>query len=84
MDTERSCNDTGWLDVVERTVVKSSAACSYDGIELVCSLLWAFFKCWLHFARVVDYAKCIFGNARLCVCLSVAACPRHCTDPDVT
>ena len=70
MDTERSCNDTGWLDVVERTVVKSSAACSYDGIELVCSLLWAFFKCWLHFARVVDYAKCILVT-RVCV----SACP---------
>ena len=24
------------------------------------------------------------GHGRLCVCLSVAACPYHCTDPDVT
>ena len=24
------------------------------------------------------------GHARLCVCLSAAACPHHCTDPDVT
>jgi len=24
------------------------------------------------------------GHARLCVCLSAAACPHYCTDPDVT
>jgi len=24
------------------------------------------------------------GHASLCVCLSAAACPHHCTDPDVT
>jgi len=24
------------------------------------------------------------GHARLCVCLSLAACPQYCTDPDVT
>ena len=24
------------------------------------------------------------GHARLCVCLSLAACPHYCTDPDVT
>jgi len=24
------------------------------------------------------------GHAHLCVCLSAAACPHYCTDPDVT
>jgi len=24
------------------------------------------------------------GHGRLCVCLSLAACPHYCTDPDVT
>jgi len=24
------------------------------------------------------------GHERLCVCLSLAACPHYCTDPDVT
>jgi len=41
----------------------------------------------LHFARVVDNAKCIFVTCvrvRVCVCLSVAACPHYCMDPDVT
>ena len=41
----------------------------------------------LHFARVVDDAKCIVVT-RLCVCpcvcLSIAVCPHYCTDPDVT
>ena len=43
----------------------------------------------LHFARVVDDAKCIVStHICVCVCLSVclsaAACPHYCTDPDVT
>jgi len=39
----------------------------------------------LHFAWVVDDAKCI-AVTRVCVsvCLSVAACLHYCTDPDVT
>jgi len=39
----------------------------------------------LHFARVVDDAKCIVV-ARVCVSvyLSAAACLHYCTDPDVT
>jgi len=47
-------------------------------------------QCWLHFAWVVDDAKCIVVT-RVCVCtcvmsvcLSAAACPHYCTDPDVT
>jgi len=39
----------------------------------------------LHFAWVVDDAKCIVVT-RVCVsiCLSAAACLHYCTDPDVT
>jgi len=39
----------------------------------------------LHFARVVDDAKCIVVT-RVCVsvCLSAAVRPHYCTDPDVT
>ena len=43
----------------------------------------------LHFAWVVDDTKCIVVT-RACVsmcvyiCLSAAACPHYCTDPDVT
>ena len=38
----------------------------------------------LHFACVVDHEKCIVVT-RVCVsvCLSAAACPHNCTDPDV-
>ena len=38
----------------------------------------------LHFAWVVDDAKCIV-YMRVCVsvCLSMATCPHYCTDPDV-
>jgi len=42
-----------------------------------------YFCIFLHFAWVVDYEKCIVVM-RVCVCLSVAACPHYCTDPDVT
>jgi len=43
----------------------------------------------LHFARVVDDAKCIVVThvcVSVCVsvCLSAAACPHYYTDPDVT
>jgi len=39
----------------------------------------------LHFAWVVDDAKCIVVTCVcLSVCLSAAACPHYCTDPDVT
>jgi len=39
----------------------------------------------LHFAWVVDHAKCIvITRVCLCVCLSTAACPHYRTDPDVT
>ena len=39
----------------------------------------------IHFAWVVDDAKCIVVT-QVCVsvCLSAAACPHYCTDPDVT
>jgi len=39
----------------------------------------------LHFAWVIDDAKCIVVT-RVClsVCLSVAICPHYCTDPEVT
>jgi len=42
-------------------------------------------KLLLHFARVVDDAKCIVVT-RVCVsvCLSAATCIHYCTDPDVT
>ena len=40
---------------------------------------------WLHFAWVVDDAKCIVvTHVCVSVCLSAAACPHYCTDPDVT
>jgi len=45
-------------------------------------LLWL-----LHFAWVVDDAKCIVVTrvcVSVCVCLSEAACLHYCTDPDVT
>jgi len=45
----------------------------------------------LHFACVVDDAKCVLVtricvcvSVSVCVCLSVASCPHYCTDPDVT
>ena len=41
----------------------------------------------LHFARVADDAKCIVVTrvcVSVCVCLSAAAYPHYCTDPDVT
>jgi len=39
----------------------------------------------LHFARVVDDAKCIaVTHVGVSVCQSAAACPHYCTDPDVT
>ena len=39
----------------------------------------------LHFAWVVDDAKCILvTRVCVCVCLSAAACPHYCTDLDVT
>jgi len=41
----------------------------------------------LHFAsyRVSRRRREMYcGHARLCVCLSAAACPHYCTDPDVT
>jgi len=41
----------------------------------------------LHFARVIDDAKCIVVTSvcvRVCVCLSTAVRPHYCTDPDVT
>jgi len=39
----------------------------------------------LHVAWVVDNVKYIVDTrVCLCVCLSAAACPRYCTDPDVT
>ena len=37
----------------------------------------------LHFAWVVDDAKCIMVT-RVCVCLSAAVRPHYCTDRDVT
>jgi len=45
--------------------------------------------CWLHFAWVVDDAKCIVVtricvSVYVCVCLSAAVRPHYCTDPDVT
>jgi len=49
------------------------------------SILNEFILCWLHFAWVVDDAKCIVVT-RVCVsvCLSAAVRPHYCTDPDVT
>jgi len=40
---------------------------------------------FLHFAWVVNNAKCIFVTRVCpCVCLSTAAFPHYCMDPDVT
>ena len=50
---------------------------------VICMRQWSF----LHFACVVDDAKCIVvTRVSVCVsvCLSAAVCPRYCTDPDVT
>jgi len=49
-------------------------------------------RCWgirvlLHFAWVVDDAKCIVVTrvcVSVCLCLSAAVGPHYCTDPDVT
>ena len=41
----------------------------------------------LHFALVVDHEKCIVVTrvcVSVCVCLSAAACPHYCKDPDIT
>ena len=43
----------------------------------------------LCFAGIVDDTQCnecivVSGYARLCVCLSLAACPHYCTHPDVS
>jgi len=39
----------------------------------------------LHFAWVVDDAKCIVvTRVCVCVCLFAAVCPHYCTEPDVT
>jgi len=41
--------------------------------------------CLLHFAWVVDDAKCIVvTRVSVSVWLSAAVCPHYCTDPDVT
>jgi len=45
------------------------------------------FNKFLHFAWVVDDAKCIVVTrvcVSVCVCLSAAVRPHYCTDPDVT
>jgi len=53
------------------TTFKEAAECAEDTAR------------WLHFAWVVDDAKCILVT-RVCVCLSTAACPHYCMDLDVT
>jgi len=59
-------------------------ASAYIGLSITISIMAMFLI--LHFAWVVDDAKC--GHARLrvcvCVCVSAATCPHYCTDPDVT
>jgi len=58
-------------------------------IEENSSVFFLIWVCLLHFAWVVDDAKCIVVT-RVCVsvclsvCLSAAVCPDYCTDPDVT
>jgi len=51
-------------------------------------VLFAFTRCpfiSLHFAWVVDDAKCIVvTRVGVSVCPSATACPHYCTDPDVT
>jgi len=56
----------------------SSRVIIFYSIVILCMFL-------LHFAWVVDDAKCIVVT-RVCVsvCLSAAARPHYCTDPDVT
>jgi len=51
---------------------------------LASTCLYSFYA-WLHFASVVDDAKCVVVT-RVCLslCLSAAACQHYCTDPDVT
>ena len=48
-------------------------------------VMYVFITYFLHFAWVVDDAKCIVVT-RVCVsvCLSAAVRPQYCTDPDVT
>jgi len=80
----------------------AAAVGSVDGAP-ACRRLWVFPRCFctvvrrcknscffvtsLHFAWVVDDAKCILVT-RVCVCVSVclslAAFPHYCTDPDET
>ena len=59
-----------------------------SGIETFikrCSCCCLQFVFWLHFAWVVDDAKCIVVT-RVCVsvCVCLSACPHYCTDRDVT
>jgi len=54
-------------------------------IPLILSVMLRARHTYLHFAWVVDDAKCI-AVTRVCVsvCLSAAVRPHYCTDPDVT
>jgi len=79
--TDRSVSYTTLKPVVGVTVPSSS-------LLFLCVLLLIRL---LHFARVVDDAKCILVSRVclsvclcVCVCLSFAACPHYCTDQDVT
>ena len=60
--------------------------CNYLINTSLSAIQWTLaFDTSLHFASVVDDAKCILVmQVCLCVCLSLAAFPHYCTDPDVT
>jgi len=66
--------------------VISANSCSFRAhcVKVHVRYLISWWVLVLHFAWVVDDAKCIIDHARLCVCLSLAAFPHYCTDPDVT
>jgi len=64
-------------------------------IERANVVSWDWFTLWLYCSSRRGWVTITFrvsrrpremycGHARLCVCLSAAACPHYCTDPDVT
>jgi len=64
-----------------------------DTSSLAEKFFYVHMKLLLHFAWVVDDAKCIVVMhvcvslsvcLSVCLCVSAAACPHYCTDPDVT
>ena len=70
-----------WNTPFRKVTCSSMYLCEYSDLF---SDYW--YRILLHFAWVEDHEKCIVVTRSVClsVCLSAAACPHYCTDPDVT